>query len=120
MCGLVAGVSLPPSIVSSSAAKLGIKLHHGTMQTLGVLVGFGAQQWADWLKEVVDSYQPYLDLLLHNELPAQVAMLLIRLSVIPQLGYLSRVVPPTILAPHARRFDGMVMDVVVRKFALQN
>jgi len=71
-----------------------------------------------WLERQIDSYKEYLELLLHPELPAQVAMILLRLSVIPQLGYLARVVPPSLLAPHALRFDDMVLDVVQRKFLL--
>ena len=113
-------VSDPPEIVRSSATRLGLPLHRGTMQTLGVLVGSGSQQMRAWLERQIDSYKEDLELLLHPELPAQVAMILLRLSVIPQLGYLARVVPPSLLAPHARRFDEMVLDVVQRKFLLPN
>ena len=73
-----------------------------------------------WLEQQIDSSKDYMALLLHPELPAQVAMILLRLSVIPQLGYLARVVPPSLLAPHALRFDDMVLDVVMRKFLLPN
>ena len=111
-------VSDPPELVRSSATRLGLPLHRGTMQTLGVLVGSGSQQMHAWLERQIDSYKEYLELLLHPELPAQVAMILLRLSVIPQLGYLARVVPPSLLAPHALRFDDMVLDVVQRKFLL--
>ena len=72
------------------------------MQTLGVLVGSGAQQMHAWLEQQIGSHKDYLALLLHLELPTQVAMILLRLSVIPQMGYLARVVPPSLLAG---RFD---------------
>ena len=45
-------------------------------------------------------------------------MLLLRLSVVPLLGYLTRVIRPSLLAPHAKRFDEMVLDTAQRKFAL--
>jgi len=51
--------------------------------TLGVLVGSGEMDFHKWLDSHIDSLQPYLELLLHCELPTQVAMLLLRLSVIP-------------------------------------
>lgn len=108
----------PSEIVRTSATRLGIKLHCGVMPTLGVLVGTGVEQFHTWLEEYIDGYKPYLKLIRHPELPAQVAMLLLRLSVISQLGYLARVVPPSIFQRHAARFDDMVLNTIKRKFAL--
>ena len=61
------------------------------MQTLGVLVGSGPLIH-EWLERHIASHQPLLDTIVHPELPAQVAMLLLRLSVVPLLGYLTRVI----------------------------
>ena len=88
------------------------------MQTLGALVGSGDPQIHEWLERHIASHQPLLDTIVHPELPAQVAMLLLRLSVVPLLGYLTRVSQSSLLAPHAKRFDEMVLDTAQRKFAL--
>ena len=88
------------------------------MQTLDVLVGSTDPLIHEWLERHIASRQPLLDTIVHPELPAQVAMLLLRLSVVPLLGYLTRVIRPSLLAPHARRFDEMVLDTAQRKFAL--
>ena len=82
-------VSEPPEIVRTSATQLGLQLHRGTMQTLGVLVGVDLDKLHAWFKDLIASYKNYLDLILHPELPAQVAMILLRLSVVPQLGYMA-------------------------------
>ena len=103
-------VSDPPEIVRNSATRLGLSLHRGTMQTLGVLVGSGAQQ-ITWLEQQIDSYKDYMALLLHPELPAQVAMILLRLSVIPQLGYLARTWSSASFAPRSPP-DGEVLPLI--------
>jgi hypothetical protein len=108
----------PPESVRTPASQLGLTLHCGVMQTLGVLVGSGDPLIDEWLTSQVASHQPFLDALVHPELPAQVALLLLRLSAVPLLGYLTRTIRPSLLAPHARRFDMMVMDTAQRKFAL--
>jgi len=66
----------PPESVRSPAARLGLTLHCGVMQTLGVLVGSDDSHINEWLARQVASHQPFLDSIAHPELPAQVAMLL--------------------------------------------
>jgi len=90
------------------------------MVSLGTLLGNDQLQFREWLASQIDSHKPYLEMILHPELPAQVAMLLLRLSVIPQLGYLSRVIPPSLFYPHAMQFDNMVLDTIQRKFGIPN
>jgi len=90
------------------------------MVSLGTLLGIDQLQFREWLASQIDSHKPYLEMILHPELPAQVAMLLLRLSVIPQLGYLSRVIPPSLFYPHAMQFDNMVLDTIQRKFGIPN
>jgi hypothetical protein len=118
-CGVLWPKSGPvPDSVRLPAEQMNITLHYGVMHTFGVLVGSGDDHFHRWLADQIDSYVPYLKLLEHPELPAQVAMLLFRLSVIPSVGYLTRVIRPSILAPHAKNFDQLVLDSVQRKFAL--
>ena len=81
----------PPDSLRNSVTGAGLTLHCGVMQTLGVLVGSGDPQIHEWLERHIASHQPLLDTIVHLELPAQVAMLLLRLSVVSLLGYLTRV-----------------------------
>ena len=80
------------------------------MTTLGVMVGSGDKEINTWLAGRVAHQRRYFDLILHPELPVQIALLLLRLSAVPMMGYLSRVVAPRLLRPHAVDFDSMVMD----------
>jgi len=86
------------------------------MPTLGILL----DQTIKIQLLALDGYKDYFDLLLHPDLHAQITMLMLRLSAIPQLGYFARVIPPRLFMPHAERFDQMVMDTARRKFALPN
>ena len=52
------------------------------------------------------------------DLPVPVAMLLLRLCLIPCLSYLARVVPPGTLAPHAKEFDSTVIRTASEKMGL--
>ena len=98
--------------------KRGILLSLGTMQTLGVLVGSGDKEINTWLADRVSDHKRYFDLILHPDLPVQIAMLLLRLSAVPMMGYLSRTVTPRLLRPHAIAFDTMVMDTCIQKLSL--
>jgi len=118
-CGLLwpRGVACPDDIQAASL-KRGLQLSHGIMLTLGMLVGSGDQEIDAWLADRVTNHKRYFDLILHPELPVQIAMLLMRLSAVPQMGYLSRVVPPRLLRRHAVAFDNMVMAACVQKLTL--
>ena len=65
---------------------MGLALHIGVMKTLGVLVGSDDAQLNEWLASQIAAHKSYLDTLLHPELPTQIALLLLRLCVIPSLG----------------------------------
>jgi len=109
-----------PAYVRDEAKKRGLPCRIGTMETLGGCVGSGDLAFHKWLTEYVQGMQPYFDSLLHPDLPAQVAFLLLRLSAAPKIGFLTRVVPPRLLQPHAIRFDELVVDTFARKCALPN
>jgi len=109
-----------PESVRAEANKRGLVCRVGTMEALGGLVGCGDDAFNLWLQDYIDGFQPYFDMLLHPELPVQVMMLLLRLSAIPKIGYLTRVTPPRLLEAHAKRFDNMVLNTFLQKCALPN
>ena len=54
----------------------------------------------------------------HPAMEVQVAVLLLRMSGVPRLGYLARVAPPSILRAAAERFDALIIQTVVAKCGL--
>src|SRR5690606_12594993 len=86
--------------------------------TLGGLVGQGDDAYNQWLAGYTNSFKEYFDMLLHPELPIQVAMLLLRLSAVPMIGFLTSVIPPRLLDAHARRFDELVFSTFLKKCGL--
>ena len=107
-----------PDGIRTEATKRGLSYRVGTMETLGGLVGQGDDAFNQWLAGYMDSFKGYFDMLLHPELPVQVAMLLLRLSAVPRIGFLTTVMPPRYLEAHARRFDELVLSTFIRKCGL--
>lgn len=88
------------------------------MITLGAPIGFDQTGISKWLSERVESHSRFFKLLLRPDLPVQVAFLLLRLCMVPCMGYLARVVPPRILATHATTFDHAVTCTASEKLGL--
>ena len=109
-----------PDGIRTEATKRGLSYRVGTMETLGGLVGQGDDAFNQWLAGNMDSFKGYFDMLLHPELPVQVAMLLLRLSAVPRIGFLTTVMPPRLLEAHAKRFDELVLSTFIRKCGLPN
>ena len=107
-----------PEKVRADATKRGLSCRVGTMETLGGLVGQGDDAYNQWLAGYINSFKEYFDMLLHPELPIQVAMLLLRLSAVPRIGFLTSVIPPRLLDAHARRFDELVFSTFIKKCGL--
>ena len=53
-------------------------------------------------------------------MPVQISMLLLRMSMLPKMGYLARVIAPTLFLPHARNFDAKVVGTAKRRLGLPN
>lgn len=114
-CGLLwPRMSEVPENVRTWAAQKTVPLSLGCMETLGAPVGADCQVVGEILSRRVESHRTFFDNILHPKLPVQVALLLLRKSAIPAMGYLTRVVPPSRLAPHAAAFDACVLRTLVR------
>ena len=106
------------SEVQALANERTIPIHLGTMETLGVLLGRGDSATHAWLETQIDSHDEFFRMLLRPDLPVQAAMILLRMSVIPRLGYLTRVLPPRLTATHAGVFDSLALGNEIRKLGL--
>ena len=88
------------------------------MVTLGAPVGDDRAGISEWLHEQVEKHSQFFKLLLRQDMPVQVALLLLRLCMIPCMGYLARVVSPRILDPYATAFDTTVTQTASTKLGL--
>jgi len=104
--------------MNSLATKKNIPIHTGAIEALGAMVGNDDRLIGNWLTAYVNKQQAFLDLLLRDDLSAQIVMLLLRLCVIPRMGYLTRVIAPRLLLPHLKAFDTAILTTATRKFRL--
>ena len=107
-CAVLWPDALAPPDLLSSAKERGLPVYTGSMVLLGAPVGQLNPVLDSWLHDQVTSHQRFFDLLVRPDLPTQIAYLLLRLSALPSLAFLTRVVVPSVLEPHLTRFDNMV------------
>lgn len=88
------------------------------METLGVPIGVDDNAFHLWFEKQIHSHQEFINMLLRDDLSVQVALLLIRLCLIPRMGYFTRVLPPRLTSTHAASFDAIIFDTAARKLAL--
>jgi len=118
-CGILwpHSTQFPPDLRAAAEAR-SIQIFQGHMVTLGAPVGTDQSGINAWLHEQIESHSRFFERLLRPDLPVQVAMLLLRLCMLPRLSYLARVVPPGTLAPHAKEFDNTVIRTASEKLGL--
>jgi hypothetical protein len=96
-------------------------VYRDSMETLGALLGSAVDAEArQWLKGKVDEHGDLFRLLQHAAMPSQIAMLILRLCIVPSMGYLSRTMPPDILMPSALEFDALVLRTFAGQLGLPN
>ncbi len=95
----------------------GWPLATGAIVTLGVPVGLGASR-AELIRthasSIVERHTRFLDLLLHEAMPSQVAMLLLQVSAVPRMSYLTRTLPPDLAQAVFHDFDRRVLHTFMR------
>src|ERR1700722_14925484 len=90
--------SEPPSALFDSIKARGLSLELGSMEILGTMVGLDDKKIQTWILETVKSSQAQLfTSLLHEYLPVQCAMAVLRLCTVPKMTYLMRTVRPALL-----------------------
>ena len=107
-----------PEDLQYEAEKRQIKIETGAMTTLGAMVGLDQEKIMNWVAEKVAKHKKLFDILQHAEMPSQISTLLLRMSALPSMGYLSRTIRPHLLADYAKKFDLMVLETAVSKLNL--
>ena len=107
-----------PEDLSIEAAKRQIKIETCAMTTLGAMVGFDQEKIVSGVADKVAKHKNLFELLQHAEMPSQISNLLLRMSALPTMGYLSRTIRPHLLAEPAQQFDSMVLETASLKLGL--
>ena len=107
-----------PSSIHAALVTRSLQIFRDHMVALGAPVGFDQEGISVWLREHVDSQARFFKMLLRPDLSVQISFLLLRLCMIPCMGYLARVVPPRVFAPHAAAFDKLVTNTATEKLGL--
>jgi hypothetical protein len=103
-----------PTSVMDFIRDEGVQLSNGAAIVLGAPVG-SYEERAMLTRDMIDREMKNLGSLLHEELPAQEAILLLRSSYTHKLDFLLRCVPPSIMVSEANRFDQAVITTFAQK-----
>ena len=115
--------ALLPSNVSPELREFvkerGVTIYYGSMPALGAMVGWSPDGIAKWVKDkMVRTHTPFFEAISHKALPAQHALALLRLCMLPRMNFWTRVLPPDVVAPAAKAFDDLVLETALRKLGL--
>ena len=97
----------------------GIQLVDTATSVLGAPVGLEEDRMK-LVKQMVDIQIGGMKILLHDHLPAQEAIMLLRMSSNHKMDYLLRCVPPSIIQTQAARYDAAVIDTFTSKLDLSS
>jgi hypothetical protein len=103
--------------VSQFLVHEGIPLTDTAIPVLGVPIGTEEERLSQ-LTEMVKEEINQLKILLHEELPIQEAVMLLKMSRNHRLDYLLRCMPPSMTQPSTGKFDKAVIDIFSEKLDL--
>ena len=110
----------PPQELVELAAQSGIEIRTGAARILGAPIGndrdFTMKMLEDHFKEQVRLHE----LLRHDYLPAQAAMILNAKVVRAKSNYLTRVVDPAISHAHLQRLDDLTLETFCKKLRIDS
>jgi len=102
---------------TTAMRTLGVNVRYDCVKMLGSTIGLGVHRVQHTLTAVA-KHRPFFDAIMHNDMPVQTAMLLLRVSGVARLTYLTRITPPSIIRAAAEQFDAMVLFAAVKKSRL--
>ena len=106
--------SYAPFCKAMSSYGAPIPISYDAIPLLGAGVGLGNAR-ARFCDAAVELHSNFFAAITHPDMPVQAAMLLLRVSGIPRLTYLTRVIPPAIIRAACENFDSMIMRTVADK-----
>jgi hypothetical protein len=106
--------SYEPFCDAMSSYSEPIPIFYDAIPLLGAGVGLGNSR-ARFCNDAIQQHSNFFAAITHPDMPVQAAMLLLRVSGIPRLTYLTRVIPPAIIREACENFDAMIMRTVADK-----
>ena len=108
------------STVHSFLTQNHIPLKQKSAIILGAPIGATIQDIEDLATATLKDQMQVLQSLLHDAMPIQEAILLLRISSTHKLDYLLRCVPPAAMKTLAAKFDQQLMDTFIKKTGIQS
>ena len=87
----------PPNLLSDAAREFGWQTKLGAMVHLGAPIGLGVARAAltnEHIRAVIEEHTKFFQMLIHPQMSAQVAVLLLQASAAPRMNYITRTLPP--------------------------
>jgi len=104
--------------VQQAVDNYGLRTHRGAFSLLGTVVGNNAARMKELVEEKVDKWGKALELLTRKEVPAQLALLVARWSMVAKPNYLMRSLPPSLTTDALRNHDNTIIRVVEERLQL--
>ena len=104
--------------VQQAVDNYGLRTHRGAFSLLGTVVGNDAARMKELVEEKVDKWGKALELLTRKEVPAQLALLVARWSMVAKPNYLMRSLPPSLTTDALRNHDNTIIRVVEERLQL--
>jgi len=120
-CGILWQHPTPvPEALKEAAAQRGIQIYTTVMKVLGVYLGSSVPDLKQQLEGCVNQHKALCEILKRPELPAQIAILILRLCVLPSMQFTARTVPPPISEAHLQEFDLLIRSTICERLSLPN
>jgi hypothetical protein len=110
----------PPNAATAARIDENVIPSDEVITILGVPIGAVADKYHSVLQQRVDRVKIVFDRLSHEELPKQIANILLGQCVQMQFDYFLRMIPPNIIGAYARQFDAFVREAVVNAFGIDD
>jgi hypothetical protein len=107
-----------PSSVEQFLRDKGIPIEREAGMLLGAPIGRNVEKIGSLLRNIVAEHESFFTLIKNDRLPVQESMLILRLSGVPRMNYISRCVHPDLTAESTLLFDQQVLDAAKSKLQL--
>ena len=84
------------------------------MKVLGSIITNDESRIVEFVNKKIDKVERDLEIILHESMPVQSAVLLLRSSLNARMDYLMRVLPYKIIQPSLERFDKIMLNSMKR------
>ncbi len=107
-----------PTVQEWLDGRQGVKVVRDAGLILGAPVGLNRAAIEKLLDDCIREHDTFFNLLLHDSIPPQEALILLRLSGVPRMNYLTRCVDPDLTRKATKAFDDRVLTTALTKLCI--